>query len=70
MSGDRALAQHELSNAARMLTALNMDLHATVAKRALGTLQGGSAGHEAIEACDKWLEAQGVANPERFTAVF
>ncbi len=67
---DNLHAVDELRQAVDFAQSAHLGLHAVVASRALGQVLGGAAGHHAVRETDKWLEAQGVVNPERFVALF
>jgi hypothetical protein len=67
--------QHEraltwLTEGERHATAVDMSLHATVARRRRGQLLGGDEGRNLVESADAWMASQGVRNPERLTAMF
>jgi hypothetical protein len=48
--------------------ACDMALHAAIVRRARGQLEG-PAGAEPLEAADRWMVSQGIANPARFVAM-
>jgi CheY-like chemotaxis protein len=70
VAGDRAAAQSLLEPAARGFEAADMQLHAHVARRAWGLLEGGEPGQAAVRATEDWLRAQGVAQPGRIANLF
>jgi len=51
-------------------TAAGMPLHATLARRRLGELEGGAAGARATAEADAWLAARDVRAPERLARSF
>jgi hypothetical protein len=69
-TGDRARGRAQLARAHGELAAAGMGLHATLARRRLGELDGGADGARAVAEADAWLAAQGVRAPERLARVF
>jgi hypothetical protein len=55
--------------AAEGFEANGMAMHAAAARRRLGSLLGGDEGAALIAAADAKMEAEGIAKPERFTAM-
>jgi eukaryotic-like serine/threonine-protein kinase len=70
VTGARAEAHAQLERAHAELVSAGMILHATLARRRLGELTGGTEGARAIAEADAWLTAQGVRAPERLTRLF
>ena len=56
--------------AATALAAVDMRLHATIARRRRGLLLGGTAGHELVTAADHWMDEQGIRAPDRMMTLF
>ncbi|HWO25319.1 MAG TPA: AAA family ATPase [Kofleriaceae bacterium] len=69
-TGGRAEARAALERAATELTAAGMSCHATLARRRVGELAGGSEGARMIAEADAWLLAQDVRAPERLARVY
>jgi serine/threonine protein kinase len=66
--GRRSVAMHQLESAEAAFTALDMPLHASVAKRQRGVLAG-SEGRDLVEQADDWMREQMVRNPAKFAAM-
>ena len=66
---DTARALAWLESAEAGLVAADMPLHAAAARRRRGELVGGEAGLGLVAAADAWMTGQGIANPERMTAM-
>jgi hypothetical protein len=66
---DAAGAARHLRDAARGFDAAGMALFAAAARRRLGEVLGGEEGRALVEAASAWMRAQGVADPERITAM-
>jgi hypothetical protein len=49
--------------------AVDMALHAAVARRCHGALSGGESGGARVAAADAWMTRQGIRNPAKFTAM-
>jgi len=62
---DVALAQRQYAQAEACFSACEMELHAAVARRRQGELQGGEMGQRAIDQADVWMTAEGIRNPSR-----
>ena len=67
--GDREAARVQLTAAAAAFDAVDLALHAAVARRRLGRLLGGDEGRALIVAADVWMAGQTIRNPERMTAL-
>ena len=55
--------------AALAFDAVDMALHAAVARRRHGMMLGGSAGTALIEAADRWMSGESIGSPVRMTAL-
>jgi hypothetical protein len=69
LSGKRTGAMASFRRAESLFDASGMRLHSAVARRARGLLLAGEAGCGLFEAAEVDLRAEGIANPERFSAV-
>jgi energy-coupling factor transporter ATP-binding protein EcfA2 len=67
LRSERPQAVAHLQNAAAGFDAVDMRLHACVARRRLGQLLGGDTGRALVGGADAWLRGQQVRNPERWT---
>jgi tetratricopeptide (TPR) repeat protein len=67
--GDRESAIATLDRAVRGFHAADMALYDAAARRRLGALLGGADGATMVRKATIWMEAQGVVNPERMTAL-
>lgn len=65
--GEEQSALDHLVAAAAGFDNHQMGLYAAVARRRRGMLLGGDQGRRFIEEADRWMEGQGVKNPERMT---
>src|SRR5206468_8376621 len=65
--GDAALER--LRAAEEGFVALDMPLHAAVAKRQRGVLASGAEGRALVEQADAWMGAQTIRHPEKFAAM-
>ena len=70
VTGDAARAQSLLAEAAENFQAADMQLHAHVARRARGLLEGGERGQAAVREAEDWLRAQGAAHPDKIASLF
>jgi hypothetical protein len=59
-----------LRAAADAADATDMQVCAAVARRRLGALIGGDTGADLVKRADHWLAGEGVADPERLTAIY
>ncbi|MEO7331643.1 MAG: serine/threonine-protein kinase PknK, partial [Minicystis sp.] len=66
---ERAQASRELDRAIIGFEAASMSLHATVARRCQGELEGSEAGLAHVEQADRWMREQGVVAPDRLSAM-
>jgi len=66
---ERPQALRELDRAIAGFEAASMSLHAAVARRCQGELDGSDAGREQVEQADLWMKEQGVVAPERISAM-
>jgi len=66
---DRAAAAEWLRQAAGELDAADMRMHAMAARLRLGALVGGEEGRGLIDSAEKWMTAQGIADPKQMTAM-
>ena len=55
--------------AAQAFDAVDMALHAAVARRRQGMILGGSEGTTLVEAADRWMTGQAIRSPARMTAL-
>ncbi|OLC08852.1 MAG: hypothetical protein AUH42_00440 [Gemmatimonadetes bacterium 13_1_40CM_70_11] len=55
--------------AAAGFEAVDMAGYLAAARRRCGQLIGGAEGVDLVAQADTWMKSQGVANPERFTAM-
>ena len=67
--GDAAATRAHLEAAIVQLDAADMALHAAVARRRLGQLQGGDQGQQQLGAAEAWMAQQGIKNPGRMSAL-
>lgn len=67
-AGDRAGAIAAAERAHKGFDKASMQLHAMVARRASGVLQGGREGDALVASADGWLANQGVQRPDRLAA--
>ena len=70
MSGDADAAVRHLTAAESAFTEAKMSAYAAVARRCRGLLDGGAAGQELVAASDRWLSAQGVADPAAWSRMY
>ena len=66
--GDTAGATTLLTDATTAFDAIDMGLFAASARRRLGGLLGGEAGHALIAQADAWMADQEICNPSRMAA--
>ena len=66
---DGERARRLLEAAVAVLEREGMDLHANAARRCLGVLVGGGAGHAMSVAADAWMRGQRIRDPGRMTAM-
>src|SRR5262249_53834669 len=66
---DKARAAQALRQAADGLEAAEMRMHAMAARLRLGTLIGGDEGRGIAAQARAWMAEQGIADPERMTAM-
>jgi eukaryotic-like serine/threonine-protein kinase len=64
-TGAREQARELFERAHAELSAADMNLHATLARRRVGELAGGAEGARILAEADAWLAAQEVRAPER-----
>ncbi|HEX8954372.1 MAG TPA: hypothetical protein VF945_21105, partial [Polyangia bacterium] len=69
LDGDDAAAATLLGEAAAGFDEHEMRMHAAVMRARRGALVGGEAGQADRDAARAWMQAQAVANPERFLRV-
>src|SRR5207245_2247961 len=62
-------ARGELLSAVALLEAADSGLHAAVARRRAGELEGGTTGQALIGAADAWMAARGIVRAERIAAL-
>ncbi|HSN96927.1 MAG TPA: hypothetical protein VLS89_01475, partial [Candidatus Nanopelagicales bacterium] len=67
--GEAAEAIALLEQAAEGLDAADMTLYAAAARRCAGSLIGGDEGAAAVAQITQWMRQQGVADPDRLTAM-
>jgi len=67
--GDADTAVEALDRAARGFRANGMELFAAAARRRLGEVMGGERGAALRGEAERWMRAQGVADPARMTAM-
>jgi serine/threonine protein kinase/tetratricopeptide (TPR) repeat protein len=70
LEGDRLLATGLLTEAVDGFEVADMQLYAAVARRRLGTLLGGSHGHELLRQADEWMASRTIRNPHHMTRLF
>ncbi|HSK05668.1 MAG TPA: hypothetical protein VK932_30680 [Kofleriaceae bacterium] len=68
--GARARTRAQIERAGAELDAVGMKLHATLARRRLGELDGGAEGAREVAEADAWLAGQGVLAPERLARLY
>jgi hypothetical protein len=68
--GDREQARVPLAEAQAAFEQAEMALNAAVCRRRLGELAGGEEGRAQAASADAAMEAQGIRNPARMTAMF
>ncbi|MCA9693548.1 MAG: ATP-binding protein, partial [Myxococcales bacterium] len=68
LRGDAAGLRRQVEAAAKRFDDCAMALHAAVARRQLGILDGGSAGGEAVARADAFMTGQRIRNPQRVAA--
>jgi CheY-like chemotaxis protein len=69
IAGRRRQAIGAFQRAAASAGSAGMFLHAAAARRSQGSLMGGDAGRELVGAADRDLGSEGIANPERLSAL-
>jgi hypothetical protein len=62
-------ARQLLEDAAGLLDAAGLCLHAAAARHRLGEQIGGSEGHRLVEQAEAWMKGQNVRRPDRITAL-
>jgi hypothetical protein len=62
--GDRAACERQLRAAIDRLERVHMRLFATVARRRLGELLGGTDGGRLVDEANAWMRAQTIRNPD------
>jgi serine/threonine protein kinase len=67
--GQRDAALRRLHSAETAFTALEMPLHAAVARRGRGALTGGDDGHALVQQADAWMHEQTIRSPAKFAAM-
>ena len=67
LEGRTARAAECLNDAVDRFDRADMQLYAAVARRRLGTLQGGASGHELKRRAEEWMAAQDIKNPVAMT---
>jgi hypothetical protein len=67
--GDEAAIAGLIREAIAEFDALEMKLHAAVARRALGGIVGGDAGRELVAQGEAWMRGETVVSPERMAAM-
>jgi hypothetical protein len=70
LRGDRGKAEMLLGDAIPLLAAHDFEAVAAAAERARGLLLGGREGQAAVERSNGWMEAQSIADPEAFAAMY
>jgi serine/threonine protein kinase len=69
--GQRSRSSELLRESASRFDACDMRLNAVVARRCLGKMIGGSSGGDSLVAqADAWMNAQGIQDPLRWTAMY
>jgi hypothetical protein len=68
--GQTALAISLLDEAVALLEATDMFLHAAVARRRRGELEGGDSGQALVHAADAWMAEQKIKSPRRMCALY
>jgi hypothetical protein len=66
--GDQPGALERLNAAEEAFRAADMGLHAAIARRRRGELQGGDEGRTLVAEADAWMALEGVKNPTRMCA--
>jgi serine/threonine protein kinase/tetratricopeptide (TPR) repeat protein len=70
LEGESLLATGLLAEAIDGFDVADMHLYAAVARRRLGTLLGGSHGHELLRQADEWMTSRTIRNPHHMTRLF
>ena len=70
LSGRSEQALATLRKAEKAAVSAGMLLHRAVARRSQGVLEGGDRGRDLLAAADRDMEAEGIVNPARLSAVF
>jgi eukaryotic-like serine/threonine-protein kinase len=68
--GQHSRSSELLRESASRFDACDMRLNAVVVRRCLGKMIGGPGGTSLVKQADEWMNAQGIQDPVRWTAMY